>query len=149
MARRFSFASLSLALTLAVSTVCLTGAQALATEPAEAALRVNQTAAARAIAERRPEGAAERFAADVGQVVAFVDLRNDGPQTTVEQRWTHDGKVRFTARLTVGTSKSWRTWSRRRIGTKDAGTWTVTTHAPDGTELASTRFEIDAPVAAR
>jgi hypothetical protein len=137
------------ALLVSLTALAGTGSTALATEPATGPLTVLEGAAARSIAERRPEGPAERFPADVGQVVAFVHVRNDGPQTQVRQRWTHDGKVRYTALLTVGTSKGWRTWSRHRMGAKDAGAWTVETLSPDGTVLATTRFEVEAPVAAR
>jgi hypothetical protein len=35
------------------------------------------------------------------------------------------------------------------MGAKDAGAWTVETLSPDGTVLATTRFEVEAPVAAR
>ena len=114
---------------------------AQAAEPA--GLRLVESSAARGIADRRPEGAAERFPADVGQVWAFVNIANTAEPTEIHQRWEHGGKVRFDAKLSVGKAAGWRTWSRHRIGAKDAGTWTVTTVGPDGTVLGTLAFEIE------
>ena len=116
-----------------------------AARAAEPGLRLVESAAARGIADHRPEGAAERFPADVGQVWAFVNVANTAGPTEIHQRWEHGGKVRFDAKLAVGKAAGWRTWSRHRIGPKDAGPWTVTTVAADGSVLGTLAFEVEAP----
>ncbi len=119
---------------------------------AESGLKVLDQAAAPRVADRKPQDASEHFTADVGEVVAFVNLANPGAPTEVHQRWTHDGKVRFDARLNVGTTKTgWRTWSRHRMspkGGKDVGAWTVETVAADGSVLGTLNFDVAASTAA-
>ena len=118
----------------------LVSATALAAEPG---LKLVDQSTARSIADRKPVEPAVRFPADVGEVVAFVNIANTGAPTQVQQRWTHGDKTRFEAKLNVGRAPGWRTWSRHRIGRGDAGAWTVTTVAADGTVLGTLSFEVE------
>jgi hypothetical protein len=133
--------------TVLVSSAALAAEPAAAVAPATSLTLVDQSAA-RSIADRKAVDAAVRFPADVREVVAFVNIANPGAPTHVQQRWSHAGKTRFEAKLNVGRAPGWRTWSRHRIGRGDAGPWTVTTVAADGTVLGTLSFEVEPAPAA-
>lgn len=133
-------------LTTTLGLMLLSAASAAAAEPG---LSLVEQAAARSVVERRPVAPAEQFPADVGTVFAFVNLANPGATTQVKQRWTHAGRVRYEATLTVGKAPGWRTWSRHRMVAADAGDWTVDTLGPDGAVLGTLRFQVEAAPDAR
>lgn len=144
----FQFSMLSL-----VSSVAFAGAPSpgvVATPPAlervaagAPTLKLLDQTAARGIESREPVEPAVRFPADVGEVVALVNIANSGAPTQIQQRWTLGGKVRFLAKLNIGKAVGWRTWSRHRMGSKDAGTWTVETLSPEGVVLGTLTFDVD------
>jgi hypothetical protein len=61
------------------------------------------------------------------------------PAGFVEHVWSRDGVEVARHYLPVGTGRRWRTWSRQRV---KAGSYEVRVIGPDGTSLATTRFEV-------
>ena len=57
--------------------------------------------------------------------------------------WKRNGKVRSTAKLKVGKSPGWRTWSRVNLHRWDAGQWSVEVSDKAGNLLQRTNFNVD------
>jgi hypothetical protein len=108
-------------------------------------LEVVESVMATHVAARAPGGVSEAFSTDAGVLWAWVKIKNRAAPSRVTMVWRHEGKVRSKIDLQVGISSGWRTWSRKSIGKKDAGQWTVDVVAPDGTRLDRMRFEVEAP----
>jgi len=65
-------------------------------------------------------------------------------ETTVEHRWSRDGRVHQTMRLRVSPSSGsgFRTFSVTTVSPERAGEWTVELRAADGTVLAHASFRV-------
>ncbi len=122
---------------------------ALAESPVAAerasALSLVDRAIAPNVAEREPVGAGAEFDASVGAVYAWVQVKNLGEATTISMVWKKNGKTRLTVELPVGRSYGWKTWSKKGIGAKDAGAWTVEVLDGDGALVETLAFNVKAP----
>ena len=107
-------------------------------------LNLVELVVARNVTDREPEGAAERFPADAGTLWAFARISNAATPTPVSMVWKREGKERARLTVTVGKSRRWRTWTRKRVLPRDAGHWTVELVAADGRVLGTTSFELAA-----
>lgn len=105
---------------------------------------VNSLVFARGVEARAPRGEAQVFTADVGTVWAFASIAHDGPPSRVMMIWRHKGEVRAEIDVRIGRSKRWRTWSRKRIGPRDVGPWSVEIIDKLGQSIAAATFEIAA-----
>ena len=97
------------------------------------------------VAEREPVGAGAEFDASVGAVYAWVQVKNLGEATTISMVWKKNGKTRLTVELPVGRSYGWKTWSKKGIGAKDVGAWTVEVLDGDGALVETLAFNVKAP----
>ena len=106
-------------------------------------MSINTAVIALSVEKRVPVDAAERFT--VGQKVwAWVSVKNLGEASNLTMLWKHDGKVKSRVTLEVGTSKRWRTWSRRTMRAKDTGAWTVEVLDASGQLIETIPFEMTA-----
>lgn len=96
-------------------------------------------------ATRAPVGAAEVFAADVGQLYCFTRIEDAAAPTAVEHVWYRDGETVARVSLDVG-AKSWRTWSSKRVKSSWTGAWEVKVLDEAGLVLASVAFRIEPSV---
>lgn len=88
------------------------------------------------------QGEARRFKA--GQTVfAHLELDSAGADV-VRIVWLHAGEIRKRARLRIGKSPRWRTWSKRAMKAADAGAWRIDAMDKGGEVLASTTFQVGA-----
>jgi len=98
---------------------------------------------AKKIVEREPVEIASRFSSDVGQVNAFVRIKNDGPPTKAVMIWRHGDQEQFRIDLKIGTSPTWRTWSRMTMSERKKGAWVVELLDEQGASLGGIPFQID------
>ena len=106
-------------------------------------LHLRRAVLATSIEERTPKGIAKHFDLDVGTVFAFVEVANPGDPTALTMVWKKDGVEKSRIDLTLGHGKGWRTWSKKRIGKKDAGEWTVDVLLDNGVALKRLAFRVD------
>ena len=109
--------------------------------PAASSMRVVESHAAAAVEQRVPQNVSDTF--DVGYVWAWTKVRNRGTASNVVHIWKHDGRVRSQKRLRVGRSSGWRTWSRHRVRSRDAGDWVVEVRTDSGDLLDTIRFRVE------
>ncbi len=108
-------------------------------------LEVVELVMAQGIKGREPLGVAKRFDAGRQTLTAWAKISNKEAPSQIEMIWRYEGKVHSRVALEVGTSPSWRTWSRKTIDADQVGMWTVDVVAPDGSLLERARFKIDEP----
>ncbi len=108
----------------------------------DADLAVLESALSTGVSDRVPTGVASSFGTDTDRVWAWVKVRNRQAPTTITMIWRKGETVRSRVTLDVGTSGRWRTWSRRRVGTRDIGAWSVEILDADGTLLDTLSFEV-------
>jgi len=141
-------AHLSLSLVIALILSVLFAADAMAEERVidgdssiPQTLGVKRSSLALDVADREPVSPSDQF--KVGEKVwAWVSLENLADESQVEMIWKKDGKPVFSASLSVGRSREWRTWSRRTMRADDVGAWTVEVVAPDGSVLEQLAFTV-------
>jgi hypothetical protein len=91
------------------------------------------------VVDREPVDTTEAFAADVGEVYAWMRVTGAEGQT-IQIVWTH-GAESAPVSLEIGGS-SWRTWSSKTVLPEDAGDWTVEVRDADGNVLATANFTV-------
>ncbi|HKI83348.1 MAG TPA: DUF2914 domain-containing protein [Candidatus Krumholzibacteria bacterium] len=102
--------------------------------------KVVNAAVCRAVEDRKPVEAGDRFPSDVGSLSCFCRVVH-GKGTKIVHAWIHDGQTRARVELEVG-SDSWRTWSTKRILPSWTGSWEVKIMTPDGVVLDSVAFTV-------
>jgi hypothetical protein len=106
------------------------------------AFGIVESALATGITERIPSGISDTFTVDVDKIWAYVKVRNRGVPTRVRMVWKQSGQVRMSVNLRVGKSPGWRTWSYKRISTRDVGSWTVDVLTEEGKLLHTLAFRV-------
>lgn len=117
-----------------------------AEEPAgaEAAegLVLTESAICSGVEERLPTGKGETFATGT-RVWTWLQFENAGDEAEIQMVWKKDGKSVFSTSVNIKRSKSWRTWSRKKMRKgKDVGAWTVDIVAPGGKVLKTLNFTV-------
>jgi len=123
------------ALTLALSL------GAARSEPEASGISVGRMKFCRAIKDREPEQAADRFPSDIEKVYCFTVILNAGVETHVVHKWYHREKLMAEVTLTAR-GEYWRTWSSKRMLPEWSGAWRVDVVSADGQVLKSLSFEI-------
>jgi hypothetical protein len=129
--------------------VVVTAAPATPAEPAfsptgEGTVSLRPGAIGTGVYGRAPIGVASTFHPSTGQLLAWIKVQNTGKPQPLFMVWRKAGKEAVRLELEVGTGKGWRTWSRKRIGPKDVGHWSVEVVTASGTHLGELAFEVDA-----
>lgn len=112
-------------------------------DAAELPIRIRTIAAGTAVEKRVLVGEATAFDLGTERVYVHVELHAAEPGA-LTMVWRRDGKEVQTVTLDVGQSKSWRTWSYRRVNRGDAGQWTVAVLDGQGRVLGEAAFAVAA-----
>ena len=96
------------------------------------------------VVERNPDGTSDAFKPSVGALYAWVKVRNTGEDSTITMVWKKEGKTKMRVTLPVGHSWGWKTWSKKGIGDKDAGHWTIEVLDAQEQLLETLAFTVDA-----
>jgi len=111
---------------------------------AAAALAADQPTATAAVCtavkDRKPEGMAETFPANVGELYCFSRLINVTDK--VMHVWFRADKEVFRIELPVGAAR-WRTWSVKKVTPPMTGAWRVEVQDAAGAVLATARFTVE------
>ncbi len=59
------------------------------------------------------------------RLIGWFELKNPSSAVDLELVWKKDGKENWRFPTNVGVGKNWKTWAEKRIGKRDAGSWTV------------------------
>lgn len=110
-------------------------------DSAGASLRVEKAVICRGVENRTPLGTGNVFASDAGTLFCFTKVVGATSETMIIHRWFLNGDLKSSVNLPVK-SRSWRTWSSKRIDAADAGDWMVEVVSGDGDVLATILFLI-------
>ncbi|MCG6911131.1 MAG: DUF2914 domain-containing protein [Deltaproteobacteria bacterium] len=102
-------------------------------------LQVENAVICRVVENRVPLGTGNVFTSDAGKLYCFTKIVGAVNDTVVTHRWFLNGDLKSSVNLPVK-SKSWRTWSSKRIDAGDAGDWMVEVVSADGVVLSSIIF---------
>lgn len=105
-------------------------------------LAVLKLSIAEDVKDRQPKNAGRSFERTDRPLWAWAQLRNEGPPTQITMVWKRGKKVRSKVELSVGSSSGWRTWSKKTLGPKDAGNWSVEVLDAAGQRLARKTFVV-------
>jgi hypothetical protein len=93
-----------------------------------------------AVKDRAPEGTAEKFPPNVGELYCFSTLTNVTDK--VVHVWFHADKEVFRIELPVKAAR-WRTWSAKKILPTMTGPWRVEIQDATGAVLATAKFTVE------
>ena len=96
------------------------------------------------VERRTPTGIGTEFSTATERIWAFIKVRNRVGPTHVKMVWKKNGKKRWSYDLRVGKSRGWRTWSRKKVGRRDVGSWSVDVLDAEGKVLVTMPFTISA-----
>jgi hypothetical protein len=105
-------------------------------------IKVSTIQIATSIENRRPVGVDTSFAANVGRVFCFTQIKGAADTTKISQVWYYKDQEKARVELDVR-SNNWRTWSSKAILQSWTGPWRVMVVDADGTVLATTSFKIE------
>jgi hypothetical protein len=105
-------------------------------------LKVLETTISSGVEQRKPVGKSNHFKALPSRFFCYTVVKNSGVPTTVTHVWRQGKKVHSRVKLNVGTSPSWRTWSRQRPGVKPKGNWSCEILNESGDSLGIARFKV-------
>lgn len=124
-----------------IAVAALIGATPAVAQQSGDSLAVAEAAIATSVVDREPQGGAESFPADVGQLYCWTSITNAGDSTAVEHVWYHGDEEVARMALTAR-GERWRTWSRKTIPSDRTGEWRVDVVGPGGAVLRSVRFTV-------
>lgn len=93
------------------------------------------------VEERKPVGAAERFAADVGRVYCFSELTGVGAAEVIRHVWYWEGTEVARIPLPVEPGR-FRTWSLKTIPPAWSGSWRVVVEDANGDVVGEVKFKV-------
>jgi hypothetical protein len=91
------------------------------------------------IEDRQPVGATSQFFSEIDRIYCFTRITGAADTMTVQHVWYFGENEKARVALPVR-SKSWRTWSSKRMIADWAGVWRVDVVMPDGTVLMKKEF---------
>ncbi|HUV37083.1 MAG TPA: DUF2914 domain-containing protein [Patescibacteria group bacterium] len=122
-------------------TLLLCASLAFAEEPAT--LKVVEIEFCTGIEDRSPVGTGKEFPNTAGRIYCFTRIAGAAGSMTVVHVWYYDDEEKARVTLPVQ-SKSWRTWSSKRMLRGWTGKWRVEVQDPDGKLLRSSEFLVEA-----
>lgn len=109
------------------------------TAPKSGEMKVTEMVFCAAVENRQPTGVDTVFSDTVKQIYCFTRIAGATDTTSVSHVWYFEENEKARVDLSVK-SKSWRTWSCKRIPKKWAGRWRVDVISPDGNVIKSGEF---------
>ncbi len=116
---------------------------------AYAEMTVDEAVVCTSVADRKAEGAASSFPADVGRVFAFTKVKGGAEGSSVTHRWIHGDKTVAEVKLAVKASP-YRVWSSKGIAPGQKGAWKIEIADDAGKVLKTVEFTVggEAPASA-
>jgi len=101
-----------------------TAEEAVEAEAAAPVLSVQDMAFCSSVVDREPVSRDSTFSPDIGQIICWTNVSNDGGEGTVEHVWYYDGEEVARVELPAKYSRN-RVWSAKKILPEWTGKWTV------------------------
>ncbi len=108
---------------------------------AVAEMTVDEAVSCTSVADRKPEGAATSFPADVGRVFVFTKVKGGAEGSSLMHRWIHGDKTVAEVKLDVKASP-YRVWSSKGIAPGQKGAWKVEIADDAGKVLKTVEFTV-------
>ncbi len=108
---------------------------------AYAEMTVDEAVTCTSVADRKPEGAASSFPAEVGRVFAFTKIKGGAEGSSVTHRWLYGDKTVAEVKLDVKASP-YRVWSSKGIAPGQKGAWKVEIADDAGKVLKTVEFMV-------
>ena len=110
--------------------------------PASAEMAVSEIVLTTGVVAREPTDAKDTIDAmnGEGKAYIFARVKNTGDTANLSFVWHYGGDERARKTVNIGTSSSWRTWSRSAVG---PGSWRVDLVDDAGTVLAQKTFNVE------
>ena len=106
-------------------------------------LKVEDIVFCTGIEDREPVGTGKEFSGTVGRIYCFSKITGAVGSTSVIHVWYYNDEEKARVTLPVQ-SRSWRTWSSKRILKTWTGKWRVEVLEPEGKLLRSSEFLVEA-----
>ena len=106
-----------------------------------AEMSVDEAVVCTSVADRKPEGVATSFPAEVGRVFAFTRVKGGAEGSSVTHRWIFADKAVAEVKLDVKGSP-YRAWSSKGIAPAQKGGWKVEIADDAGKVLKSVEFTV-------
>lgn len=101
-------------------------------------------AVATGLEDRQPTGVGSNFGLSDGVLTGWAEVRNKDVETQITMVWRKDGQEKSRTPVKVGVSPGWRTWTRKRLGKRDAGAWELEVVGASGDSLGKLAFTVTA-----
>ncbi len=124
----------TVALAFLVLSVALAGS-------ALAEMSVDEAVVCTSVVDRKPEGTASSFPADVGRVFAFTKIKGGAEGSSVMHRWIHADKTVAEVKIDVKASP-YRVWSSKGIAPGQKGAWKVEIADDAGKVMKTVEFTV-------
>ncbi len=106
-------------------------------------LALTASAMTNQIVDRMPDQKRDEWVIGTdAEVLLWMEFDNRVDPVELETVWKKDGQEKWRFPFNVGRSKNWRTWVKKRIGKRDAGSWTVEVVDAGGFVYRSQAFAI-------
>jgi hypothetical protein len=106
-------------------------------------LTLTASAMTNQIVDRMPDQKRDEWVIGTdAEVLLWMEFDNRVDPVELETVWKKDGQEKWRFPFNVGRSKNWRTWVKKRIGKRDAGSWTVEVVDAGGFVYRSQAFTI-------
>ncbi len=106
-------------------------------------LTLTASAMTNQIVDRMPDQKRDEWVIGTdAEVLLWMEFDNRVDPVELETVWKKDGQEKWRFPFNVGRSKNWRTWVKKRIGKRDAGSWTVEVVDAGGFVYRSQAFAI-------
>ena len=106
-----------------------------------AEMTVDEAVACTSVADRKAEGAASSFPADVGRVFAYTKIKGGAEGASITHRWIYAEKTVAEVKFPVKASP-WRVWSSKGIAPAQTGAWKVEIADDAGKVLKTVEFTV-------
>ena len=110
----------------------------------ESNLAVDEMVFCSAIEERQPVASDTVFANTVENVYCFTKISGSENNQSIFHVWYYKDEQKARVELSLG-SKTWRTWSSKKIVAEWTGKWVVNVESANGAILSSKEFLIKSP----
>jgi len=101
-----------------------TAEEAVEAEEAAPVLSVQDMAFCSSVVDREPVSRDSTFSPDIGQIICWTNVSNDGGEGSVEHVWYYNGEEVARVELPAKYSRN-RVWSSKKILPEWTGKWTV------------------------
>jgi len=106
-----------------------------------AEMTVDEAVVCTSVVDRKPEGAATSFPAEVGRLFVFSKVKGGAEGASVTHRWIHADKTVAEVKFDVKGSP-WRVWSSKGIAPAQKGAWKVEIADDAGKVLKAVEFTV-------